>query len=316
MSGAFHWHGGRLADARAHYGGADWIDLSTGINPLPWPGAATIAPDWQALPDPAALADLEAAAAAHFGVAPAHVCALPGSEIGLRLLSQLLDRPGCHIAPSYRTHGAAFPEAIQDPAQALRGAALLLANPNNPDGRLFSPADLLGREDWLIVDEAFADCMPGASVAPHIGDARRLIVLRSFGKFFGLAGVRLGFLLGPAPIVAACRRLLGDWPVSAAAIAFGRAAYRDRAWISATVEMLAERAARLDALLGRHGLAARGDCPLFRLVETDDAAALFDRLARRAILTRPYDYAPCWLRLGLPADDAAFDRLDAALGHG
>lgn len=323
MSGAFRWHGGRLAEAQAHFGAGEqpWIDLSTGINPVPWPGAATIAPDWQALPDPLALADLEAAAAAHFGVAPAHICAVPGSEIGLRIVGRLLDRPACHLTPAYRTHGAAFTRtsAVREPEEAPPGSVLLLANPNNPDGRLFSAerlAALRERVEWLVVDEAFADCMPGSSIAPAIGEGQRLVVLRSFGKFFGLAGVRLGFVLGPAEIVAGCRALLGDWPVSAAAVAFGRAAYRDRAWIAATVEMLKDSAARLDGLLKRHGLQARGECPLFRLVELDDAAALFERLARRAILTRPFDEQPRWLRFGLPADEAELARLDAALAHG
>ena len=325
MSDVFRWHGGRLAEARLHYGTADepWIDLSTGINPQPWPGAAQITPDWHALPDPAALADLEAAAAAHFGVVPAHVCAVPGSEIGLRLTGRLLEVPGCHLVPSYRTHAAAFAssEPLHEPEDAPPGTALLLANPNNPDGRLFSPdrmRALLARQErqngWLIVDEAFADCLPGSSIAGEIGEGRRLILLRSFGKFFGLAGLRLGFLLGPPSILTACRQWLGDWPLSAAAIDFGRAAYGDRDWIDATIAALADHAARLDGLLARHGLTPRGACPLFRLVETDDAGALFERLARRAILTRPFEDRPRWLRFGLPADDAAMTRLDAALG--
>lgn len=325
MSDMFRWHGGRLAQARDHYGadGQPWIDLSTGINPRPWPGAAHIAPDWQSLPDPAALADMEAAAASHFGVVPAHVCALPGSEIGLRMLGKLLDRPGCHLVPSYRTHAAAFPGSLplDAPEQAPPGTALLLANPNNPDGRLFAPAKmqaLLARQErddgWLIVDEAFADSVPDSSIAGGAGEGRRLILLRSFGKFFGLAGVRLGFLVGPPSIIAACRAMLGDWPLSAAAIDFGRAAYRDRLWINRTVADLRNRAAHLDRMLVRHGLAPRGDCPLFRLVETPAAAALFDRLARQAILTRPFDHQPDWLRFGLPADDAAMTRLDEALG--
>jgi cobalamin biosynthetic protein CobC len=167
---------------------------------------------------------------------------------------------------------------------------------------------------WLIVDEAFADSLPDASIANEVRADRRLIILRSFGKFFGLAGLRLGFLIGPPTIVAACRHVLGDWPLSAAAIDFGRAAYRDAEWIAQTIVSLREHAARLDQLLARHGLHARGDCPLFRLIETPDASTLFEKLARQAILTRPFEDQPRWLRFGLPADDAAMARLDAALG--
>lgn len=327
MSGAgFAWHGGRIGEARAMYGdGPDpWIDLSTGINPLPWPHAPAIAPDWQSLPDPAALADLETVAARYFGVDPALCCAVPGSEIALRLLGKVIAQPGVHLTPAYRTHAVACPQAI-DFASHPPGEArlLLLGNPNNPDGRVVSvdrlETWLAGQEaagGWLAVDEAFADANPGTSIAPRIDDRRRLIVLRSFGKFFGLAGVRLGFVLAPRPIIAAFRQILGEWPLSAAALAIGRAAYADAAWIAATRQALPARAAALDALLRDHGLRPIGACPLFRLVETGDAAGLFERLARQSILTRPFADHPRWLRFGLPAGDDAMARLDRALAHG
>ncbi|MEJ7926138.1 aminotransferase class I/II-fold pyridoxal phosphate-dependent enzyme [Sphingobium sp. AN641] len=311
----FAGHGGRLGAARLQFPDAarPWIDLSTGINPHAWSGANDIAIDWRALPDEGDLRALEATAAHYFGADPAHVCALPGSEVGLRLLGAML--PGGHVAPAYPTHAAAFPDLGARP-----GRSLILANPNNPDGRLRRAGtlveDLDSSDGWLIVDEAFADAISGESLAGHVGDGRRLIVLRSFGKFFGLAGLRLGFLIAPRDIVADMRARLGSWPVSTAAQAIGAAAYADTMWIAAMRDRLAGEAAALDALLARHGLRARGACPLFRLIETPGAGALFERLAMRGILTRPFAYAPDWLRLGLPADDAARERLDAALAHG
>ena len=321
-------HGGRLDAAIGAFGGAPsaWLDLSTGINPNPWPGAASIAVDWRALPSDDALAGLERAAAEHFGVSPDHVCALPGSEIGIRMLGRLgLGADAAHVAPAYRSHEAALEGAVPiaiDAVAAARagGRTVLLANPNNPDGRLLPRAVLRDAADagagWLIVDEAFADLHPDESVAADVADHRRLLVLRSFGKFFGLAGLRLGFAIAPRPIVAALRALLGAWPVSSAAIAIGTAAYRDHGWIAATRARLRVDAHAFDAMLARHGLVATGDCPLFRLVSHDDAAALFDRLARHHILCRPFDYAPRWLRFGLPEDAAARDRIDAVLAHG
>jgi cobalamin biosynthetic protein CobC len=315
---AFKHHGGRLDAAAAAYPDAPlpWLDLSTGINPVPWRPAETLAVDWGPLPSVTALAELEATAAAAFGAPPASVAAVPGSDLALRLLAQLgLPGPYRYITPSYGTHAEAFPDgtpvAIDD---AAGGGTLLLANPNNPDGRLLTPADLgsLRGDRWLVVDEAFADCHPHASIVPTLPE--RTIVLRSFGKFFGLAGLRLGFVIGPAGIVARVRALLGDWPVSCAAIALGTAAYRDTAWIAATRIALVDRAAALDAVLLRHGLPAQGACPLFRLVDGDPS--LFERLACAGILARPFDYAPTWLRLGLPADAPALDRLDRALAHG
>lgn len=321
MTGGPTWHGGRLSEARAAHGeaGQPWLDLSTGINPRAWnPDAVEI--DWRSLPDEAGLDALEAAAAAHFGVDPAFVAALPGTEIGLRLLGGLLPGKPHHVAPTYRTHAAMFAgsTAIALTERGLPAGVVVLANPNNPDGRVLAEAEMLdrlsGQNGWLVIDEAFADATPGCSLAAHVADGRRLVVFRSFGKFFGLAGLRLGFVLGPRDLLAAVRDRLGAWPVSAAAIAIGTAAYRDHAWIAATRGRLAGEAARLDGVLRRHGFAPRGDCPLFRLIETDDAHALFERLARRAILTRPFDYDSRWLRLGLTGDGLA--RLDAALTVG
>lgn len=320
------WHGGALEAARRHFGedGAPWIDLSTGINPRPWSGIDGVAIDWRRLPEQDVLAGLEAAAAGVFGIDPAQVCAVPGSEIGLRLAGRLIGGNACHVAPTYGTHGAMFGEsrAVGWADAGDCDGALIVANPNNPDGRIIPPEQLLalfgrrGGARWLLVDEAFADCDPSISVAPHVRGDRLLVVFRSFGKFFGLAGLRLGFVLGPAALLAELRVLLGAWPVSAAAATIGTEAYRDTDWIAATRQALRTSAAELDRVLARHGYSPRGGCPLFRLVETADADGLFRRLARAAILTRPFADQPGWLRLGLPADAEALARLDAALPDG
>ena len=319
MTGAFHWHGGRLDAARARFGGeaGQWLDLSTGINPMPWPYAAQIRFDWHSLPAPSDLAALEDAAAEYFGVDPTLCCAVPGSEIGLRLLGVLLDLPGRFLPPCYRTHGAIFTDSRPAASHSAgERSALVVANPNNPDGRIQPPAILrqwLARQEsaggWLVVDEAFADPAPDISVVDTVGDGRALIVMRSFGKFFGFAGLRLGFAIAPPAIIGALRRLLGDWPVSAAALQIGMAAYRDARWIAAARATLPLRAAALDAVLRWQGYTPVGGSPLFRLVECDVLAA-------RHILTRPFTDQPNWLRFGLPCDDAALNRLDKALSDG
>lgn len=325
MTDRWTWHGGGLRAARAHFGNknAPWIDLSTGINPHAWP----VSPqsfDWANLPDEQDVQQLEVAAAAHFGVDPACVCAVPGTEIGLRMIGQLIPGPACHLVPSYRTHAEVVEQS--EPVTVARlpevdGATLILANPNNPDGHIFARdalEDLIarrGRKGWLLVDEAFADTDPAMSIASEIAEDQRLIVFRSFGKFFGLAGVRLGFVLGPPTFLAQIRHRLGAWPLSAAAIAIGTAAYRDRDWIDAMRVRLFSEAAALDALLDHTEFQPIGACPLYRLVETDDARALFEQLAEHAILTRPFADHPRWLRIGLPSDDAARTRLEQAL-HG
>ncbi len=328
MTAGWAFHGGRLDEARGAYGEGPepWLDLSTGINPHAWPGADAVPIDWRRLPGESALAALEAAAAERFGIDAAHVCALPGTEAGLRLTGTILTGPAFHVAPAYRTHAAMIAGSRPigfDNLAGARGATVILANPNNPDGRVIPASSLAAHLDrlaaasgWLVIDEAFADALPGISLAAAVRDDRPLMLFRSFGKFFGLAGVRLGFVLGPRPLIARFRDRLGSWPVSAAAIAIGTAAYRDGDWIVRMRPRLRAEAAALDAMLARHGLAATGGCPLFRLIEVDDAAALFDRLARRAILTRPFDHDPRRLRIGLPGSDDALARLDCALGDG
>ncbi|HUD90420.1 threonine-phosphate decarboxylase [Sphingobium sp.] len=326
MTPDWTYHGGSLKAAKAHFGASTqpWMDLSTGINPEPWPGIRDLTIDWQRLPEPETLHELEAVASVNFGVDARHVCAVPGTEIGLRLAGQLIEGATRHVSPSYRTHGEMVAGSTATAwADAARSeGSLILANPNNPDGRLLDRAPLLDMlevragQNWLLVDEAFADTTPATSLMPLVADDRQLLIFRSFGKFFGLAGVRLGFVLGPTAFLVRLRAQLGAWPLSAAAIAIGMAAYGDSHWIAETRDRLRASAAGLDAVLERSGYRPIGQCPLFRLIETEQAPLLFDRLARAAILTRPFAEQPHWLRIGLPADQAALHRLEHVLRHG
>ncbi|TCM17685.1 L-threonine O-3-phosphate decarboxylase [Novosphingobium sp. PhB165] len=326
MIARFLHHGGRVAEAARLFGGVQegWLDLSTGLNPVPWPIPPALTPDWSALPDPDGLARLETVAARHFGVDPALCCAVPGSETALRLLGHVLGLPGRALVPCYRSHVEAFAESrpVRFGEEPAAPEVVVMANPNNPDGAQHARGDVVDWAErierqggWLIVDEAFADCRPETSVADAV-DGGRLIVLRSFGKFFGLAGLRLGFVLAPPEILSTLRALMGSWPLHTAALTIGAAAYGDIDWIARTRQELPPRAAKLDAVLRRHDLEPRGDCPLFRLVTGCAAGEVFERLARARILVRPFEQFPDWLRFGVPADAAALARLDAALGHG
>jgi len=319
-TGPDNHHGGRLSDACARFGGEPgaWLDLSTGINPEAWRPGAELQLDWRALPDPAALADLERTAAAYFGTNASLCAAVPGSEAGLRAIAHMLGLPGRHAALTYSTHAQAF--AAQPAPPGSPASVLVLANPNNPDGAVLARDTLLAHLDeqergggWLLVDEAFVDCRPELSVADLVAEHRHLIVTRSFGKFFGLAGVRLGFVLAPSALLARLRNLMGEWPIGASALAFGREAYADRAWTERARARLPIAAARLDAMLHNHGLTAMGHCPLFRLIETPCARRLFEALAKRRILTRAFADHPHLLRLGLPGREDALARLDGAL---
>lgn len=320
-------HGGDLDRAMARYGGRDWIDLSTGINRQFWPVPELSPRAWTALPTAEDIAALEAAAAQAYG-APGPVVALAGAQAAIQLVPRLAP-PGraAVLAPSYNEHAAALTaqgwtvEAAPD-LSAMAGADLaVVVNPNNPDGRRWTPAtlaELAGRVGWLVVDESFADADPALSLAPQM-DAlgERVVILRSFGKFYGLAGLRLGFALAGAETAMRLRALAGPWAVGGPAIAIGTAALADDGWRRAMAAQLHADAARLSALLSaRAGWPEVGATALFVTVEAGDAAAAQARLAQAGIWTRRFPYSAGWLRVGLPGSATEWQRLDAALPGG
>jgi cobalamin biosynthetic protein CobC len=322
-------HGGRLRRAASAFPEAPrpWIDLSTGVNPRPYPAPRASRAARARLPDPADLEDLEATAAHAFGAPADRVVAMGGSDTAIRLVALGLGvRSVGIVEPTYGGHRAAWTDAgVQVAAISREGLleagerfeVVIVVNPNNPDGAVSAAGTLVAaattlaaRDGWLIVDEAFAEAAPETSVAGS--SAQGLIVLRSFGKFHGLAGLRLGFVVAPPELARRLRRLRGEWPVSADAIAAGLTAYADSVWPEQTRLRLGRAVRRLDALLMGAGFEIVGGTPLFRLAAAPDAPARFAYLARAGILTRPFEDAPRWLRFGLPAP-RHWPRLRAAL---
>jgi cobalamin biosynthetic protein CobC len=318
-------HGGDLTFATQRHGvpAGGWLDLSTGINPTAYP-AQNAAPEALArLPDKAALARLIATARRAYAVPDGvDLVAVPGTEIAIRLIP-FLAPPGAVaiVGPTYASHAEAWRNTGRVVAEAASLAVLpadaaivALANPNNPDGRTASRNDLAGlarRVDLLIVDEAFADATPEMSFIP-VMTRTHAIVLRSLGKFYGLPGLRLGFVAAPPAFAQRLAATLGDWPVSGPALTIGEAALSDDAWRDATRARLRHEAAALRALLAGHGLSIVGGTDLFVLVETADAHVLHRALAEHGIWTRAFADHPHWLRFGLPGD-IGMDRLAAAL---
>ena len=324
-------HGGNLGAARRRFPGAPepWIDLSTGINPWPYPFLAPPPEAWQRLPDDDAFDCLLRSAALAYGApSPDHVAAAPGSQALIQWLPRLV-RPGrvAILVPTYGEHAVAWATAghtvtvLADPGALDPDSwdTVVVVNPNNPDGRQIEvnrlrtlARHLSKRNGRLVVDEAFADALTGTSLAGAT-DEPGLVVLRSFGKFFGLAGLRLGFALADPATIKQLRAALGPWPVSGPAVAIALHALSDAPWIAATRARLEAAARRLDGTLEAHGLRVIGGTPLFRLSATADAGRLFEALAAAGILVRRFDAYPNWLRFGLPPDEPAWQRLEEAL---
>ncbi len=312
---------------------APFLDLSTGINPHSYPLRPVSQAACARLPEPEDEAALRQLAAARFGASDQDgVVLAPGSQMLISLLPIALPcRRAVVLSPTYGEHAAAWAASgaavteVADAralfAEAAPGTALVLCNPNNPDGSRLTLAALAALAARcaaegcvLVVDEAFADLEPDVPDAAALLPSPGLVVLRSFGKCHGLAGLRLGFMLSDPGSAARMRSLLGPWAVGGPAIEAGLQALADTGWRAGAAARLAGEAARLDRLLRRAGLVVVGGTRLFRLAEGRDAGLLFARLGEAGILVRRFEARPAWLRFGLPPDEAAWMRLEAALG--
>ncbi|MCG7506656.1 threonine-phosphate decarboxylase CobD [Mesorhizobium retamae] len=323
-------HGGSLGRARALFPDAPepFVDLSTGINPHSYPLFDLPATAFSRLPEAARLSELLAvAAAAYGGPSAANVVAGPGTQILLPRVASLVQAGRALVlSPTYAEHARAAAIAghvVSETADfdALSDADLaILVNPNNPDGRVVSRVQLLKLADamrakggLLVVDEAFMDVGPReASLAADVGRGG-LVVLRSFGKFFGLAGVRLGFTLADEMTAARLERQLGPWAVAGPTLEYGIRALGDVVWQEQMRRQLSEDAARLDALFARHGVPVAGGTSLFRYLDFNGASGLFKALGQQGILLRHFAERPHTLRSGVPGSEDEWQRLDTAL---
>ncbi|MCC7252918.1 threonine-phosphate decarboxylase CobD [Hyphomicrobium sp.] len=322
-------HGGDLDAARMRFPGAPepWIDLSTGINPCPYPLPELAGDAWQRLPQKSDEWTLRQVAACRYRAeGPENVVCAPGTQALIQVLPRLV-RP-THVAivgPTYAEHAVAWQreghDVVEIPYIEAAGVAdvVVVVNPNNPTGRVTDTgrlrelaASLHARGSLLVVDEAFVDVMPDqVSLVPCLPPAT--VVLRSFGKMYGLAGARLGFAIAHEALAERLRQALGPWAVAGPALAIGAAALADERWLSAARERLIADSRRLDAVLAASGCDILGGTSLFRLAAHPRASQLADVLGCHGIHVRRFSYAPTWLRLGLPGSEMAWQRLGLAL---
>jgi cobalamin biosynthesis protein CobC len=322
-------HGGDLDAARKKFPDAPepWIDLSTGINPVAFPVPELPIDIWSRLPTGSEEEALLAAAAARYRISDsAMIVAAPGTQALIQLLPRLWRTSRVEILGlTYEEHEACWTRqghrvsVVNDLDRSDRADVVIVVNPDNPTGHvvpleeLRAIASALAKKDGLlVVDEAFIDVLPEAmSLASGLPPAT--IVLRSFGKVFGLAGIRLGFAIAEASLARRIAAELGPWAVSGPALRIGTAALRDAAWLAGTTARLDADRVRLDAMLEAAGLTVLGGTPLFRLARHVDAIEIVEALGRRGIHVRAFPRQPQWLRFGMPGDMPAWERLSAAL---
>lgn len=323
-------HGGDLTQAMAEFGGTadEWLDLSTGINPWPYPIRKLPDAAWQRLPSRADEQALITAARSAYRVPEgAGIVAANGTQALIQLLPRLAaDGAVAIVGPTYNEHSAVWSDAghsiaaIGDvselPAHVTHA---VIVNPNNPDGRITDPhklaevaAVLQRRGGWLVIDEAFADVEAGISAVASCGKLP-IVILRSFGKFYGLAGIRLGFAIAMPDLANRIRTVLGPWSVSGLALHVGARALGDVHWVLPTRVRLAAQAIKLDGVLMDAGFEIVGGTSLYRLARHPEASALHRRLAQKRIWCRSFDWSRDMLRFGLAPDAEALDRLAAAL---
>jgi len=319
-------HGGQLNGAAKTYNISvdKWIDLSTGINPNGWPIPEIPAFVYQRLPEEND--DLISAARLYYGAES--VMAIAGSQAAIQMLPGL--RPYSRVGvvyPGYQEHAHCWrnvghqvqllsPEDIEAHLDVID--VLVIINPNNPTGMIFSKEQLeqwhsrlAERNGWLVVDEAFMDCEPENSLIP-LSPKNGLIILRSIGKFFGLAGLRVGFIFAEQSLLDNLAQRLGPWSISNPSRYITAHALMDSSWHVKTGIELKSKSRRLFNLMSESGLSPYGGTHLFQSVNHPYAVELHEQLAKRGVLVRIFQQSSS-LRFGLPKDEDAWDRLKISL---
>lgn len=310
-------HGGGLDAAISQYGGTreNWLDLSTGINPNPYPIPDIPMHYWHVLPDEAAKIDLLQAARKFWRVPDqAVIVAASGVSAIIAQLPNLVEKSRVSIpGPTYNEFAAAF--TGQNWPLDKRAPVQVRVHPNNPDGRIFSRSQIAEQHDQLtIIDESFCDTCPENSFIDLAAKPNH-IILKGTGKFWGLAGLRLGFAITTPELAEKLAQQLGPWHISGPAQYIGQQALSDQAWVDNTRNNLVRMAQQLRDVLAQNRLTPLGGTDLFQLAETSCAKTLHQHLSEHHILTRIFPYSTKWIRLGLPANTNALSRLNDVLGQ-
>jgi cobalamin biosynthetic protein CobC len=338
-------HGGQLSNMARRYQieEKDWLDLSTGIAPIAYPVGILPSACWQRLPQHN---ERLLQAARRYYQTP-NVLPTPGSQSIIQMLPQFCSTRGFARSKvwlpkvGYQEHRKAWQKAgyqtidytdINELDQIKPKDIVLLINPNNPTGALYSKEhvcqlleEIHSKQGLLIIDEAFMDATGQQSMAQELGRRNRatsnpalstetssssdyadntdkseaLIILRSVGKFFGLAGVRLGFVLASESWLSAMSSSLGPWAVSGPAQFVGERALTDHRWQEEQRIVLTRLSSALETVLTQAFAQPVQGTSLFKTVRTPQAPAIFEALCQQGIYVRLCDEKDA-LRFGIP----------------
>lgn len=327
-------HGGCLNRAVKDFAIAreNWLDLSTGINPQSYSLSSPPESIWRSLPED----DDGLVATAQKYYDCRQLIMTPGSQWSIGKIPSWCRALGNHkntvLLPylGYQEHRHAWQKSgfdcvyyIDEPTeqQLSTCSAMVVINPNNPSGNKVNKTQLLQWHNrlsetgaWLIVDEAFIDAETSQSMAGDAG-VTGLIVLRSLGKFFGLAGVRVGALLAWQSLLELALSELEPWSIANPSRWAAEKALQDIQWQDSMRAQLTLQSQKLSDLLHRTFSQSIGGCALFQTVWLNNAEVIYQQLAREGILVRLLsEYKTPGLRFGLPADnDKSRARLTQAL---
>lgn len=317
-------HGGNLSVIAAKYPNAPrpFIDLSTGINPYPYPLSELTPEQIHRLADRADMTKAVQSAATHYRATDENITLASGMQPLMFALAALRLKDHGHAkvaiaSPTYSEHASVWQALGHTIVDGNEGDVVIVCNPNNPDGRTIAPTTLLAlaaqmkeRGGWLIVDESFADVAPGLSITAELSRLDNIAVLRSFGKFYGLAGLRVSLAITPPLWSEFLRAATGPWPISTYACQQLPALFADTPWHQAMRTQLETESKTWRDLLAKY-FTIVGHTPLFTLLESANAAGWADYLASQGILVRSFHDYPKWLRVGLP-DQTFFTRIAQA----
>lgn len=308
-------HGGRLNRAVKKFNIPieNWIDLSTGINPNHWPIPNIPDKCFTRLPED----DDGLVEAARKYYQADNLLPVAGSQSVIQLLPLLREKSKVAVPDiGYAEHAhqwqTAGHEIIFYKTSNLDNIVndvdvLIIINPNNPTGEIVTQKQLLAwhkilqsKQGWLIVDEAFADAEEIPSIV-NMSHQSGLIVLRSIGKFFGMAGVRSGFVFAEKNLLKEINEKLGPWVLTGVSRYVTTMALLDNEWILNSKQALNQTSDSMhDLILGCSGVTPSGT-KLFKTIVHVQAEEIFELFAMQGVLVRLLDNKK-GIRFGMPGD--------------